>query len=290
MHRLPSLLFLLSLFPLALAAPIRAIFLFKDVLKSNTDAIKTSGFNTLLIFGIGITADGSINYYSNTPGSSDITVASGGVYIGGSALAEKVRSFKTGNTTVDRIEISMNSQNVRNLMQSPGPGENTPLFKNFAALKEAWGLDAVNNDDEVLYEVASTVTFAKMLGKAGYKYTGAPYTNVRFWRDLISQTNAGLPGERVLFDRVYLQCYDGGARNDPRTWEADLRMKIVPLVWVTNDSKPQFSTTAVQARQKFQQWHSRSSLAGGGYWNDYDIEKMRLSYGEYGGVLKTVFP
>ncbi|KAK4451289.1 UDP-3-O-N-acetylglucosamine deacetylase [Podospora aff. communis PSN243] len=292
MKPLITSLLLALLFSLTLAAdPIRAIFLFKDVLKSNTTAIKTSGFNTLLIFGIGILSDGSIKYYSNTPGSSDITVASGGSYVGGPSLAEKVRSFKQGNTTVNRIEISMNSQNVRNLMSSPGPGENTPVYKNFVALKEAWGLDAVNNDDEVLYEVGSTVTFAKMLGKAGYKYTGAPYTNVRFWRDLISQTNSGLSGEgKLLFDRVYLQCYDGGARNDPRTWEQDLRMKIVPLVWVTNDSKPQFSTTAAQARQRFQQWHSRSALAGGGYWNDYDIEKMGLSYAEYGGVLRAAFP
>jgi hypothetical protein len=31
-------------------------------------------------------------------------------------------------------------------------------------------------------------------------------------------------------------------------------------------------------------------LGGGGYWNDYDIEKMGLSYAEYAGVLKEVFP
>jgi len=30
-------------------------------------------------------------------------------------------------------------------------------------------------------------------------------------------------------------------------------------------------------------------VAGGGYWNDYDIEKMKLSYEGYGGVLKSVF-
>jgi hypothetical protein len=31
-------------------------------------------------------------------------------------------------------------------------------------------------------------------------------------------------------------------------------------------------------------------VVGGGYWNDYDVEKMGLSYPGYGGVLASVFP
>ena len=37
-------------------------------------------------------------------------------------------------------------------------------------------------------------------------------------------------------------------------------------------------------------WSKGGGVAGGGYWNDYDIEKMRLSYTAYGGVLVGVFP
>ncbi|GAB1317142.1 hypothetical protein MFIFM68171_07352 [Madurella fahalii] len=274
----------------AVAQSIRNIFLFKDVMKSNTTALKTSGFNTLIMFGVGILSNGDIMYYSNTPGSTDVLVASGGAYVGGDALAAKVRSFKTGDTGVDRLEISMNSQNVRNLMANPGTGADTPLYRNFAALKEAWGLDAVNNDDESLYDVASTVTFAKMLGRIGYKYTGAPYTNAQFWINVIRQANSGLAEADRLFDRVYLQCYDGGAYNDPVGWQNALGMKVVPLIWVINDSKPSYGMSAAQARSRFAGWNQRGALGGGGYWNDYDIEKMGLSYKEYGDVLKSVFP
>jgi hypothetical protein len=94
----------------------------------------------------------------------------------------------------------------------------------------------------------------------------------------------------LLLDRVYLQCYDGGARNDPASWRSTLGLKVVPLIWVINDSKPSFGTTAAQARTRFAGWNQRSALAGGGYWNDYDIEKMGLSYKEYGDVLTSVFP
>lgn len=43
-----------------LAANIRSIYLFKDVLKSNTTALKTFGANSVIIFGVGILADGGI--------------------------------------------------------------------------------------------------------------------------------------------------------------------------------------------------------------------------------------
>lgn len=274
----------------AAAQSIRAIFLFKDVMKSDTDALKTSGFNTLIMFGVGILEDGGIMYYSNTPGSSDVLVASGGEYVGGDELAEKVRSFKEGETGVDRLEVSMNSQHVADLMANPGPGEDTLLYRNFAALKEAWSLDAVNNDDESLYDVPSTVAFAKMLGQAGYNYTIAPYTNPDFWIAVIGQGNEGLAEEERLVDRAYLQCYDGGRFNNPAGWQDALGIGVVPLIWVTNDSKPGEGNTVAQARARFEQFVGATELAGGGYWNDYDIEKMGLSYEEYGGILTSLFP
>ncbi|KAH6850510.1 hypothetical protein B0I37DRAFT_115760 [Chaetomium sp. MPI-CAGE-AT-0009] len=273
------------------AGNIRSIFLFKDVMKSNTTALKTSGFNTLIIFGVGVLSNGDIMYYSNTPGSSDVLVASGGAYVGGDALAAKVRSFKTGDTLVDRVEICMNSQNIRELMASPGAGPNTPLYRNFAALRAAWGLDAVNNDDESIYDTASTVAFAGMLGDIGYRYTIAPYDAGRmaFWAGVVSRANQARPG---LLDRVYLQLYDGGAGNVPANWQTRLGMKVVPILWVINDSKPQFGQSPAQARSRLAQWSREAEVAGGGLWNDYDIEKMNLayaSYAEYGNILREIF-
>ncbi|KAI1489951.1 hypothetical protein F5X96DRAFT_582486 [Biscogniauxia mediterranea] len=276
---------------LALAENIRSIYLFKDVMVSDTESLMTSGFNSVIMFGVGILDNGDIMYYSNTPGSSDVLVASGGAYVGGADLAAKVQSFKTTEGTgINRVEICMNSMYVSDLMSNPGPGPDTPLYRNFAALKEAWGLDAVNNDDESIYDVDSTVTFAKMLGEIGYKYTIAPYTNPSFWVSLANELNDGLDEADLLLDRVYLQCYDGGAGNNPGNWQTTLGMKVVPLLWVTNDSKPSQGTTAAQAQTKFSSWNTQSTLAGGGYWNDYDIEKMGLSYTEYGDVLKSIFP
>ncbi|KAH7323252.1 hypothetical protein B0I35DRAFT_350272 [Stachybotrys elegans] len=256
---------------------------------SNTTAITTSGYNSVILFGVGILANGDIMYYSNTPGSVDVLVASGGAYVGGDALAQKVRSLKTrSGSTINRVEICMNSNNMRELMTSPGPGSSTNIYRNFAALKTAWTLDAVNNNDESLYHVPSTVTFAKMLGTMGYKYSLCPYTNINFWTSLRTQVNSGL--STPLIDRAYLQCYDGGGGNNPVSWQNSLGMTVVPLIWVINDAKPWEGNTAAQARTRFSNWARQATLGGGGYWNEYDIEKMGLSYTEYGKVLTDIFP
>ncbi|TVY80873.1 hypothetical protein LSUE1_G003910 [Lachnellula suecica] len=257
--------------PSATTSGIRSIYAFKDVLKSNTTALKTSGFNSIIMFGVGVIDNGDIMYYSNTPGSSDVLIASNGSYVGGSALADKVLSFKTGTTGINRVEISMNAQHIADLVKTPGTGSATRLYRNFAALKTAWSLDAVNNDDEAIYDVSSTVAFAKMLGVIGYNYTTAPYTNQNFWITVKKQLG-------TLQDRTYLQCYDGGASNAPKNWEIALGMPVIPLVWVTNDSKPDQSTTSAQAQTKFAGWNTPGVLAGGGYWNDFDIEKLGSSY------------
>ncbi|KAK7219858.1 hypothetical protein V2G26_007861 [Clonostachys chloroleuca] len=266
------------------AEDIRAIYLFKDVMVSDTTALQTSGFNTVLMFGVGFLENGDIMYYSNTAGSSDVLVASNGAYVGGTALAQKVLSLKSApGTGINRVEITSNSIHLKELMASPGPGSDTRLYRNLAALKEAWNLDGYNNNDEAIYDLASTVTFAKMVGEIGLHFTIVPYTRASFWASVKSQVGD-------LLDRVYLQCYDGGAGNNPYSWESTLGIKIVPLIWVTNDSKPVYGTTPAQARTRFAGWEAQSSLAGGGYWNDYDIEKMGLSYTEYGQVLKDLFP
>lgn len=281
---LTTALFLALVLPLTLAQNIRAIYLFKDVLKSNTTALTQSGFNSAIMFGVGVVANGDIMYYSNTPGSSDVLVASGGQYVGGAALQNKVRSLKGSGSKITRLEICMNSQNIRELMSSPGPGSNTNIYRNFAALKTAWNLDAVNNNDEALYHVPSTVAFGRMVGAIGYKYSASPYTRISFYQDLKSQLGA------ALMDRFYLQCYDGGAGNDPLQWQAQLGAKVVPLLWVVNDSKPSYGQNPAQARSKFAAWKARGELGGAGYWNEFDIEKMNLSYTDYANVLNDLFP
>ncbi|KAF9878302.1 s1d (lysyl endopeptidase) subfamily c-terminal domain protein [Colletotrichum karsti] len=272
---------------------VKSIYLFKDVLQSDTTALKTSGFDTLLIFRIGVLENGDLVYYSTGDAGEavDAPVVTNGQYVGGDVLSEKIQSFKTGTTNINRVEVSLVShdttfQNIRSLINSNGTGTDSILYRGFQILKTEWDLDAFNNDDESVYDVASTVSFAQLLGSIGYQYSIAPYTNSGFWASVRSQIEAASPG---LLDRVYLQVYDGGAGNNPGTWQTALGMKVIPLVWVINDAKPSQGVTPEQAEARFAGWDTQYEVAGGGYWNDYDIEKMGSSYTEYADALTNVF-
>lgn len=284
---------LLALASCAVAQNVKAIYLFKDVMQSDTHALKTSGFDTVLLFRIGILPNADLVYYSTGSDGNpvDWPVVTNGSYVGGQALTDKIISLKTAPTLIERVEVSLVShdttfQVIRDRIAADGTGASTPLYRAFDVLKQTWELDAFNNDDESVYHVPSTVDFAQMLGLMGYKYSTAPYTNMNFWADVQNRINAAVPG---LLDRHYLQVYDGGAANNPGTWQTRLGMKIVPLLWVNNDYKPDHGNTPAQAQTRFDNWNSQYNLAGGGYWNDYDIEKLNSSYEGYGGALTSVF-
>ena len=97
-----------------------------------------------------------------------------------SSLLQDVHSHRTNGRRPARNLHELPKHPQFNRQPRRGQRNETRLFRNFAALKEAWTLDAVNNDDESIYDVSSTVVFGRMLGRIGYKYTIAPYTNQRF--------------------------------------------------------------------------------------------------------------
>ena len=98
--------------------------------------------------------------------------------------------------------------NIKNLIAA---NNSNVLYQNLLALKNALGIDAIDNDDESAYDPGSTIKFGQMCGSAGLKLTLCPYTNPGYWQAV----KAGLGG---TCDQVYLQGYDGGAGNNPATW------------------------------------------------------------------------
>ena len=173
---------------------------------------KASGFTTLITFGIHVNPDGTLMI-------GGAACATNGVYVGPSNWGSLVTTLKTPPTTVNRYEVLIGGwedtsyNNIESLINSQGTGPGSILYKNFLALKNAVpGIDAINDDDELTYDMGSSTSFANMLGALGYKFTLVPYTYQSFWVQLKHNiTNC---------DYVYLQCYEGGAGNDPGNWNA----------------------------------------------------------------------
>jgi autotransporter-associated beta strand protein len=212
---------------------------------------KASGFTTLIAFAMHVDADGTLQLGGGP-------VCSNGVYIGPTNWSTLVSTVKTSPTTVTRYEVCIGGwldtsyDNIKSLITAQGIGPTSMLYKNFQALKNAVpGIDAINDDDEKTYDRTSSTKFANLLGGLGYKFTTAPYQNQTFWVNLNNAvTNC---------DYIYLQCYQGGAGNDPGQWNTAFGhgVKVIP---------GQESNTANPAT--WLSWYQETGSLGGFYYPD----------------------
>jgi starvation-inducible outer membrane lipoprotein len=181
-----------------------------------------------------------------------------GVYVGPTNWGSLVATLKTAPTTVTRYEVAIGGWeddsyvNIESLINSQGTGPGSILYRNFQALKKAvLGIDAINDDDELNYDLNSSTSFANMLGKLGFKFTMVPYQNQSFWVDLKNNvTNC---------DYIYLQCYEGGDGNDPGEWDSAFGNGTVVI-------PGQESNTATTTN--WHNWFLETGVQGGFYYPD----------------------
>ncbi|NEZ40731.1 discoidin domain-containing protein [Paenibacillus alvei] len=246
--------------------------------QSVANDVRASGFNTVIIWSVHVRPNGDL--YLN-----DLLVCQNGSFVGDSSWKDLWSAFKQAPTSVTRVEISVGAggtpdfTNIKSLITRDGIGSNTILYRNFAALIEATGADAVNFDNEDKYDRTSSVEFGKMLAAMGMKITFCPYNSSGFWSDLKNLlTQAG-----VIVDRVYLQVYSGGLGNIPSNWTSAMGMPVIPGLYAST------STTASFVKNKLAGW--RSSIAGGFIWMyDYTMNMSSPNTtADYADAINSVF-
>ena len=229
------------------------------------EKLRNSGFTYVILFNINVEPDGTLT----TDGE---TVCKDGKYVFGNTqpnYVSDIKKLKQAPTTISRIEICIGGwgnksfSRIKELINSHGVGSGTILYKNFKALKNAIPeIDAVNNDYEHCYDVATAVKFHQMMYKLGYKTTIAPYTNRSFWENLVSQL-----GDRC--DRVLIQCYDGGAGNNPSDWHFGNR--------AVHAGRMNYQEGGVDACvAQMESWKKNNGVSGGFIWL-YNDETWNLN-------------
>ena len=229
------------------------------------EKLRNSGFTYIILFNINVEPDGTLT----TDGE---TVCKDGKYVFGNTqpnYVSDIKKLKQAPTTISRIEICIGGwgnesfSRIKELINSHGVGSSTILYKNFKALKNAIPeIDAVNNDDEHCYDVATAVKFHKMMYELGYKTTVAPYMNRSFWENLVSQL-----GDRC--DRVLIQCYDGGAGNNPSDWHLGNR--------AVHAGRMNYQEGGVDACiAQMESWKKNNGVSGGFIWL-YNDETWNLN-------------
>lgn len=253
----------------AKAAPPIAVFGREDFYTldaGQASKLKNSGFNTAILFVVDVATNGDLNYNGNH------LIVTNGVYMGDPNWGARLAALKVPPTSITRIEVctggagAQSWANIRNLIATNGTGPTSILYKNFLALKNALGIDAINNDDEVAYHASSAATFNQMITTLGMKNTLCPYNNVSYWQSVFNNS---------AIDAVYLQCYDGGAGNNPATWNGYFGgFQVAPGNW-SNDGMTLFES-------KFNSW---SPVINGGFiWQFEFISAADLA--AYGAIIK----
>jgi len=213
---------------------------------------RSSGYTSLFLFTTSVNSAGTITGFG-------ATLCQNGSYTGDPTWGYKLAACKAVPSSVNRIEIVVGGSgdqsftNIENLIAAQGTGSNTVLDQNFLALKNATGVNAIQFDDEVTYDINSMVAFGNMLASMGLKVTFCPYTNQSFWVNVKSQLGSNV-------DTIYLQCYDGGAGNDPGNWDSAFGgFKVTPGLWGNTE-------TLLSATTKFVNWRATDGIPGGFMW------------------------
>lgn len=253
-------------------------------------ALRPSGYTTVIIFNVNVEADGTLttdfDWGNQRPAEAGGIICRDGQYVFGQYqphFADDVKALLEAPTTVSRIEICIGGWgngsygNIKKLVESTGTGAETALYRNFKALKEAIPqVVAVNNDQEQDYDVASAVSFHRMLATIGYKTTVAPYMYKDYWRQLVASLNEA----EGTCDLIYLQTYGGGAGNNPADWQV---FGNVPM-YVGYDCEASADLNAMV--DKFEGWRDNAHVAGGFLWN-YNSEARNVN--EWATAVNRVF-
>ena len=240
--------------------------------------LKNSGFTYVILFNVSVESDGTLT----TDGE---TICKDGAYVFDRQqphYVDDVKALKTQPTGIERVEICIGGwgnesyDRIRDLIRQQGTDANSILYRNFKALKDMIPeIDAVNNDDEHCYDAATAVRFHAMMFDLGYKTTVAPYTNKTFWRSLVENLNTSRPG---ACDRVLVQCYDGGAYNNPSDWQ----LGGLPIHAGRTNYQADMATSIAQ----MQQWHDAAGVVGGFVWV-YNDETWNLN--QWASSMNRIF-
>ena len=255
---------------------------------STIEKLKKSGFSYVILFNINVESDGTLTCDGET-------VCKDGVYVFGNTQPEYVSditSLKQWPTNIRRIDICIGGwgnesySRIQSLVNSQGTGSGSILYRNFKALKDALPvIDGVNNDDEHCYDVASAASFHIMMSDLGYKTSLAPYMNKSYWENLATRINSARPG---ACDRVMVQCYDGGAGNNPCDWH----INGLPLY----AGRTNYQSSMEESISQMQSWKDNCGVSGGFVWvyNDetWDLNdwatRMNRIFGSYQTAQNSV--
>ncbi len=172
-------------------------------------------FNYIVAWEAGVSPEGDISYNFGT-------VAKNGSYVGPASMQERFELLSRAGgpkTILLSLGAGTGYSSYAN-MAALGFARNGIVYNNWKAIHEALPMiDGIDFDDEEGLSEANDrviVEFTKMLKEIGFRQvTFCPYTQKNHWEKIWAAVEHVCPGYVSHFN---LQCYSGGAGNDPNHW------------------------------------------------------------------------
>jgi len=227
-------------------------------------------FTTALLWSIHVHPNGDL-YYNDTPLVQNQQFKLSAEFITnvktlhGGGVKELLISIGAWGTATDftNLDASWNSGGSANLQTL---FSTLPITAVDFDYEGDYGPDAQNLIVDLTKKIAGL--------KVGVTY--CPYTATSFWTGCLQKVYSDMNSQPVRY--MNLQCYAGGAGNDPRSWVSAVKSAgagitnpgafIVPGYWVANGGEGNTCPTALQS--------TLASLAGSGIdgaflWNSGDM-------------------
>jgi len=228
----------------AAALPAKNLAMFGRGLYPGNDTtyhlLKRSGFNTILLSSFYIHADGDL--YS---GDSHQPIIHQGKWVGDASYVKRVRDLKK-NSSISRIEVLLEGRwygqppNTFDFIRDwydpskavpgivTGTSKQSTLYNIIKVLKEVLGADAFCIDDESVYDSPSIIAMSRIAAGLNMHMTLCPFKRNNYWNEILTAS------DKNVVDALYLQCYDGGIRNEIKDWVQGLKpaQPIYPIFMV----------------------------------------------------------
>ncbi|HKV07772.1 MAG TPA: glycosyl hydrolase family 18 protein [Thermoanaerobaculia bacterium] len=224
-----------------------------EQLQGYVSDLQGSNFSVVIFAFIHVDAEGNLYFNGGAP-----MISGGQLQSGLSDLSSLFSTLKSSGS-VGKLFFSIGGygpsdsdfNNMGALIQQYGTGPGNPLYQNFQALAQSLSIDGIDFDLEATqysydHFTDTVVQLTAMLGSLGLEVTYCPYVEEDFWIGCLAQVYKN-NGKQIV-SWLNLQCYAGGAGNDPAYWVAAVKASdkltgvgnpaafVVPGLWCVNSS------------------------------------------------------
>ncbi|APZ47200.1 hypothetical protein BW723_13300 [Polaribacter reichenbachii] len=201
--------------------------LYPPNLAMNMKDIQNAGWTSLMVSLFQVSSAGDISF-------NGITLISKGKYIGDAIWPQQLLDLKSSGTIISLLATfggwDSAFQNIQNIYNQNETFKGTQLEANCIVFRKTFkAFDLIDMDVEYpngkpQNAQAAFIAFCEMWIEVGFNITFCPYGDIPFWTNSLVAIESKYPGAVKYWN---LQCYAGGAYNNPEVW-AKAIIKALP--------------------------------------------------------------